>query len=108
LLLLYIQRTCKSKAKNLTKYAPGDLAATTVVIASHDHSFGDIHAQAIANELSQSPLVATAQLGSDTEIGEASDGARIITFELTLPDNPYSLASLDAIDSLRESSAAII
>jgi putative drug exporter of the RND superfamily len=83
------------------KFAPGDLAPTTVLLESNE-MVTDESRQAILDELSQQEHVSSVRLDNQTE------DQKVLSYSLTFDDSPYAIESINALENIKERSDNIL
>jgi len=83
------------------KFAPGDLAPTTVLVES-DQEISDESRQALLDELASQEHVSSVRVDSQAEDKKA------VSYSLTFDDSPYALTSIQALESMQKSSGHML
>jgi putative drug exporter of the RND superfamily len=83
------------------KFAPGDLAPTTVLIES-DKEIPEESRQAILDELSKQEHVSTIRVDNLTE------DQKVVSYSLTFDESPYAVESINALEAMQAKSDEIL
>lgn len=83
------------------KFAPGDLAPTTVLVES-DKEISEDSQQALLDELSNEDHVNTIRIDNQT------DDQKVVSYSLTFDESPYAIESINALDDIKEKSGDIL
>ncbi|WP_096270800.1 MMPL family transporter [Paucisalibacillus globulus] len=83
------------------KFAPGDLAPTTVLVES-DKEISEESQQALLDELSNEDHVNTIRIENQT------DDQKVVSYSLTFDESPYAIESINALDDIKEKSGDIL
>ncbi|WP_026908717.1 MMPL family transporter [Paucisalibacillus globulus] len=83
------------------KFAPGDLAPTTVLVESNKE-VSEESQQALLDELLKEEHVSTVRVENQTE------NQKVVSYSLTFDDSPYAIESINALEDIREKSDDIL
>ena len=83
------------------KFAPGDLAATTVLVESNTEISEDGR-QALLDELSNQDFVNTVRIDNQT------DDKKVVSYSLTFDDSPYAIESINALETIQANTDDIL
>lgn len=83
------------------KFAPGDLAATTVLVESNTE-ISEEDRQALIDELLNQDYVDTVRIEDQTEDG------KVLTYSLTFENSPYAIESINALEVIQEKADEIL
>lgn len=83
------------------KFAPGDLAPTTVLVESN-REISENNRQALLDELIKQDYVNTVRVDDQTEDG------KVISYSLTFEDSPYAIESINALEVIQEKADEIL
>ncbi|HWL25491.1 MAG TPA: MMPL family transporter [Ureibacillus sp.] len=83
------------------KFAPGDLAATTVLVESNTEISEDGR-QALLDELSNQDFVNTVRIDNQT------DDNKVVSYSLTFDDSPYAIESINALETIQANTDDIL
>ncbi|SOC39054.1 MMPL family transporter [Ureibacillus acetophenoni] len=83
------------------KFAPGDLAATTVLVESNTE-ISEENRQALIDELLNQDYVDTVRIDNQTEDG------KVLTYSLTFENSPYAIESINALELIQEKADEIL
>lgn len=78
-----------------SKFEPGDLAPTTVLVESED-ALSDETKQGLLEELATQEHVSTVRIENQTE------DQKVVSYSLTFDDSPYALESIEALEDMQE------
>ncbi|CAM5203168.1 RND superfamily putative drug exporter OS=Ureibacillus acetophenoni OX=614649 GN=SAMN05877842_10524 PE=3 SV=1 [Ureibacillus acetophenoni] len=83
------------------KFAPGDLAATTVLVES-ETEISEENRQALIDKLLEQDYVNTVRLDNQTEDG------KVVSYSLTFENSPYAIESINALEVIQEKADEIL
>ncbi|WP_042144480.1 MMPL family transporter [Paucisalibacillus sp. EB02] len=83
------------------KFAPGDLAPTTVLVES-DKEISEENRQALLEVLSEEDHVNTIRIDNQT------DDQKVVSYSLTFDESPYAIESINALEDIQERSDNIL
>ncbi|KGR79705.1 MMPL family transporter [Ureibacillus manganicus] len=83
------------------KFAPGDLAPTTVLLESKTE-VSEENRQALLDALASQDYVNTVRVDNQTEDG------KVLSYSLTFDDSPYAIESINALEVIQEKADEIL